>query len=131
MPTFVVERSARILNNHGIPLKGAKILILGVAYKQDIDDYRESPVLKVIENFEKFGAVVHYNDPYIPVFHYKDKEYISVDLTDQVLEESDLVLITTMHSCYNYDFIHAHSKRTFDTKNATRNLASRADVELL
>ncbi len=131
MPTFVVERSARILNNHGIPLKGAKILILGVAYKQDIDDYRESPVLKVIENFEKFGAVVQYNDPYIPVFHYKDKEYISVDLTNQVLEESDLVLITTMHSCYNYDFIHAHSKRTFDTKNATKNLASKADVELL
>ncbi len=131
MPRFVVERSIRILNNDGIPLKGAKILILGVAYKQDIDDYRESPVLKVIEHFEKFGAVIKYNDPYIPSFKHKDKEYISESMTDKVLNESDLVVITTMHSCYDYDFIHAHAKRMLDTKNATKNLSSRANIELL
>jgi UDP-N-acetyl-D-glucosamine dehydrogenase len=131
MPRFVVERSIRILNNYGIPLKGAKILVLGVAYKQDIDDYRESPVLKVIENFEKLGAAVKYNDPYIPAFAYKGKEYKSADLTDTVLKESDLVVITTMHSCYDYDFIHVHARRIFDTKNATRNVASREDIELL
>ncbi|MDF2591352.1 MAG: nucleotide sugar dehydrogenase [Clostridia bacterium] len=131
MPRFVVERSIRILNNQGIPLKGAKILLLGVAYKQDIDDYRESPVLKVIENLEKLGATVKYNDPYIPEFRYKDKEYKSVELTDAVLKESDLVVITTMHSGYNYDFIHVNSKRIFDTKNATKNLADRKNIELL
>ena len=105
--------------------------MLGVAYKQDIDDYRESPVLKVIENFEKFGAAVKYNDPYIPAFIYKGKEYKSVDLTDKVLKEADLVVITTMHSCYDYGFIHVNSSRILDTKNATRYLASREDVELL
>lgn len=131
MPRFVVERSIRILNGQGIPLKGAKILVLGVAYKQDIDDYRESPVLKVIENFEKLGAVVKYNDPYIPGFKYKGKEYKSVGLTDEVLKESDLVVITTMHSRYDYDFIHANSKRIFDTKNATKNLIDRKGIELL
>jgi UDP-N-acetyl-D-glucosamine dehydrogenase len=131
MPRFVVERSIRILNDQGIPLKGAKILVLGVAYKQDIDDYRESPVLKVIESFEKSGAVVKYNDPYVPEFKYKGKEYKSVGLTDEVLKESDLVVITTMHSCYNYDFIHANSSRIFDTKNATKNLIDRKDIELL
>jgi UDP-N-acetyl-D-glucosamine dehydrogenase len=131
MPRFVVERAIRILNDQGIPLKGAKILVLGVAYKQDIDDCRESPVLKVIENFEKLGAVVKYNDPYIPRFKYKGKEYNSVELIDETLKESDLVIITTMHSCYDYNFIHANSKRIFDTKNATKNLQDRKDIELL
>jgi UDP-N-acetyl-D-glucosamine dehydrogenase len=131
MPRFVVERAIRILNDQGIPLKGAKILVLGVAYKQDIDDCRESPVLKVIENFEKLGAVVKYNDPYIPGFKYKGKEYNSVELIDETLKESDLVVITTMHSCYDYNFIHANSKRIFDTKNATKNLEDRKDIELL
>jgi UDP-N-acetyl-D-glucosamine dehydrogenase len=131
MPRFVVERAIRILNDQGIPLKGAKILVLGVAYKQDIDDCRESPVLKVIENFEKLGAVVKYNDPYIPRFKYKGKEYNSVELIDETLKEADLVVITTMHSCYDYNFIHANSKRIFDTKNATKNLEDRKDIELL
>lgn len=131
MPTFIVERSIRILNKDGIPLKGAKILLLGVAYKQDIDDYRESPVLKVIENFEKFGAEVKYNDPYIPSFTNKGKEYFSVDLTDKVLKESDLVIITTMHNCYDYKFIQENSGRLFDTKNATKNLPNRENIVLL
>ncbi|OQB20522.1 MAG: UDP-N-acetyl-D-glucosamine 6-dehydrogenase [Firmicutes bacterium ADurb.Bin182] len=131
MPMFVVDRSIRILNNSGIALNGARILLLGVAYKQDIDDYRESPVLKIIENLEKYGAIVSYNDPYIPEFHHKGKRYISTELTAQALKEADLVVITTMHSCYDYDFIHENSTRLFDTKNATRDLANRAKVELL
>jgi UDP-N-acetyl-D-glucosamine dehydrogenase len=131
MPAFVVERSGRILNHAGIPLKGSKILILGVAYKQDIDDYRESPALKIIEIFEKSGAVVQYNDPYVPEFKYKGKEYNSVELTETNLKEADLVLITTMHSCYDYNFIHMNATRLFDTKNVTKNLADRSKVELL
>jgi UDP-N-acetyl-D-glucosamine dehydrogenase len=131
MPEFVIERSVRILNSKGIALKGAKILILGVAYKQDIDDYRESPALKIIENFERFGAEVMYNDPYIPAFKYKEKEYTSIALTGEVLGESDLVVITTMHSCYDYDFIQANSKMVFDTKNAMKNVKNRGNIELL
>lgn len=131
MPRFVVERCIRVLNKHGIPLKGAKILVLGVAYKQDIDDYRESPALKVIENLEEFGAVVKYNDPYVPAFVHNGKEYRSTDLSGEVLEESDLVVITTMHSSYDYNLIRARSRRIFDTKNAMRNLASSSNVELL
>lgn len=131
MPRFVVERSARILNHDGLPLKGSKILILGVAYKQDIDDYRESPVLKVIEYLEKAEAVIQYNDPYIPVFMHKGKQYKSEALTEELLKEADLVLITTMHSSYNYEFIRTHSKRLFDTKNATKQLVTRNNIELL
>ena len=131
MPLFVVERCIRILNNDGIPLKGAKILLLGVAYKQDIDDYRESPVLKIIENLEKFGAEVKYNDPYISAFTHKGKEYTSIEITDKALKESDLVIITTMHSCYDYEFIHENSGRLFETKNATKDLPNRKNIELL
>lgn len=131
MPRFVAERSIRILNKHGIPLKGAKILVLGVAYKQDVDDYRGSPALKVIEIFEEFEAVVKYNDPYVPKFVLNGKEYRSSDLSGKLLEESDLVVITTMHSNYDYEMICAKSRRIFDTKNATRNVADRTNVELL
>jgi UDP-N-acetyl-D-glucosamine dehydrogenase len=131
MPDFVVERTMLILNRQGIALKGSKIFLLGVAYKQDIDDYRESPALKIIEILEKYGAVVEYNDPYIPTFKYKDREYMSVDLTEENLKEADLVIITTMHSSYNYELIQANSKVIFDTKNAMGNIANRQNIELL
>lgn len=131
MPQYVVERAYRILNRFGKPLKGAKIFILGVAYKQDIDDYRESPALKVIENFEKEGSLVQYNDPYIPHFVHNTKEYTSTALTEENLEASDLVVITCMHSCYDYDMIHKHSPFIFDTKNAMKHCSGKDNVELL
>jgi UDP-N-acetyl-D-glucosamine dehydrogenase len=131
MPDFVVERVMLILNRQGIPLKGSKVLLLGVAYKQDIDDYRESPALKVIEILERYGAVVEYNDPYIPTFKYKDRVYSSVDLTEENLKRADLVIITTMHSSYNYELIQTNSKVIFDTKNAMRSVANRQNIELL
>ena len=131
MPGFVVERVIYMLNRRGIALKGAKILMLGVAYKQDIDDYRESPALKVMENLEKFGADVEYCDPYIPVVRHMGREYRSVDITGKNLNEADLVLITAMHSCYDYDFIQANSKLIFDTKNALRAIRNRNNIELL
>jgi UDP-N-acetyl-D-glucosamine dehydrogenase len=105
MPRYIVERAARILNRFKKPLNGSKIFILGVAYKQDIDDYRESPALKVIEEFEKECALVYYNDPYIPMFRHKGKKYQSRELTETSLEEADLVVITTMHTCYDYKYI--------------------------
>ncbi|MCX7922460.1 MAG: nucleotide sugar dehydrogenase [Clostridia bacterium] len=131
MPEFVVERAMRILNKRKIALNGAKVLIVGVAYKQDIDDVRESPALKVIENFEKEGAIISYCDPYIPNFKYKGKEYRSAELNRDTLMEADIVVITTMHTCYDYDFIQAHSGIIFDTKNAMKNVKDRSNIELL
>ncbi len=131
MPDFVIERAMLVLNRQGIALKGSKILLMGVAYKQDIDDYRESPALKIIEILEKHGAVVEYNDPFIPSFKYNDREYFSVDLTEEKLKSADLVIITTMHSNYDYEYIQANSRAIFDTKNAMASVANRQNIELL
>ncbi len=131
MPQYVVERAYRILNRYKKPLRGSSILILGVAYKQDIDDYRESPALKVIENFEKEGAKVQYNDPYISDLKYKGREYTSTGLTEESLGRSDLVVITAKHSSYDYDFIQKNAAFIFDTKNAMKNIKARYNIELL
>ena len=131
MPQYVVERSSRILNRYKKPLNGSKILILGVAYKQDIDDYRESPALKVIENFEEEGSIISYNDPYVPECKYKGKIREGVELNEKSLQDADLVVITTMHSRYDYDFIQKNSKFIFDTKNAMRKVSNRDNIELL
>ncbi|NJD02109.1 MAG: nucleotide sugar dehydrogenase [Ruminiclostridium sp.] len=131
MPQYVVERAYRILNRFKKPLNGSRIFILGVAYKQDIDDYRESPALKVIENFEKEGAFVQYNDPYISDFRYKGREYKSAKLTKKTLNQSDLAVITAMHGNYNYGFIQKNTAFIFDTKNAMKNVKNRHNIELL
>lgn len=131
MPQYVIERSYAILNKAKKPLNGSKIFVLGVAYKQDIDDYRESPALKVIENFEKEGAEVSYHDPHIPELKFKGKRYQSTDLTRESLESADLVVITTMHSIFDYAFIQKYAKVVFDTKNAMKNVADRQNIEVL
>lgn len=131
MPQYVIERSSKILNRYKKPLNGSKVFVLGVAYKQDIDDYRESPALKVIENFEKEGAAVSYSDPYIPEYKYKGKTHKGVDLNEENLKSADLVVITTMHSCYDYNFIQENSKFIFDTKNAMHKASNRDNIELL
>lgn len=131
MPQYVVERASKILNRYKKPLNGSKILILGVAYKQDIDDYRESPALKVIENFEKEGAIVSYNDPYISEYKYKGNVHHSVEMNEENLGNADLVVITTMHSCYDYEFIRKNSRVVFDTKNAMKSVSNRDNIELL
>ncbi|ABP67388.1 UDP-glucose/GDP-mannose dehydrogenase [Caldicellulosiruptor saccharolyticus DSM 8903] len=124
MPEYVVERVMKILNKFKKPLNGSKILVLGVAYKKDIDDIRESPALKVIENFEKENAIVEYNDPYVPSFTYKGKQYTSVDFTAETLGQYDIVVITTDHSKYDYQFIVDNAKLIFDTRNATKGIKS-------
>ncbi|AZT90469.1 nucleotide sugar dehydrogenase [Caldicellulosiruptor changbaiensis] len=124
MPEYVVERVMKILNKFKKPLNGSKILVLGVAYKKDIDDIRESPALKVIENFEKENAIVEYNDPYVPGFTYKGKQYTSVDFTAETLGQYDIVVITTDHSKYDYQFIVENAKLIFDTRNATKGIKS-------
>jgi UDP-N-acetyl-D-glucosamine dehydrogenase len=122
MPEFVVERISRILNKFKKPLNGSNVLLLGVAYKKDIDDLRESPVLRIISILEKEGAIVKYNDPYIPEFKYNGKIYRSEELTSDLLSSSDIVVITTDHTKYNYEDIVKTSKFVFDTRNATKNL---------
>jgi UDP-N-acetyl-D-glucosamine dehydrogenase len=131
MPEFVVERVMKILNKGKKTLNGAEVLVLGVAYKQDIDDFRESPALKVIENLEKHGAEVRYNDPYIPAFQYRGKEYASVELTKENLKSADIVVITTMHTAYDYQLIAENAAMIFDTKNAMKDLKNRDNIEVL
>ena len=123
MPEFVLDNVMKILNKHKKALNGAKVLIMGVAYKNDIDDYRESPAFKVIELLEKNGADLMVNDPYCPVSKYKDKTYHSVDWTE-VIDDADIVIVTTNHSCYDYESMVARAKVVYDTRNATKNVVN-------
>jgi UDP-N-acetyl-D-glucosamine dehydrogenase len=132
MPEYVVERCSKILNRFKKPLNGSNILILGVAYKQDIDDYRESPALKVIENFEREGCIVNFYDPFVDNYKFKDKSKIGIkELSKDVLASADLVVITTAHTTVDYDFVQANSNYVFDTKNAMKDVEDRKNVELL
>lgn len=131
MPEFVLERSMKILNRFGKALKGAKVLLLGVAYKQDIDDVRQSPALDVITQLEKYGADLSYHDPFVPQFAYKGKDYASVALTEQAVAAADLVILTTMHSGFNYEWIAQHANIVFDTKNAFKEVSRRDNIEKL
>lgn len=132
MPDYVVERASKILNRFKKPLNGSKVLILGVAYKQDIDDIRHSPALKVIEGFEKEGSIVEYYDPYVKNYDYNGKTRTSIkELTKEELKNADLVVITTAHTNIDYDFVQANSKFIFDTKNAMKEVKNRENIELL
>lgn len=122
MPEFVVDNVMKLLNKEKKALNGAKVLVMGVAYKKDIDDMRESPALKVLELLEKHGAEIVINDPYVPRFKYNGKEYVSVQW-ERVIKSSDIVLITTDHSCYDYDAIVSDAKIVYDTRNATKNVS--------
>lgn len=123
MPEFVLDNVMKILNKEKKALNGAKVLLLGVAYKNDIDDYRESPAFKVIELLEKNGADLMVNDPYCPVSKHKGKIYHSVDWKE-VIDESDIVIITTNHSCYEYEEIVKRAKVVYDTRNATKEVVN-------
>lgn len=122
MPEFVVDNVMKLLNKEKKALNGAKVLVMGVAYKKDIDDMRESPALKVLELLEKHGAEIVINDPYVPRFKYNGKEYVSVQW-ERVIKSSDIVIITTDHSCYDYDAIVSDAKIVYDTRNATKNVS--------
>jgi UDP-N-acetyl-D-glucosamine dehydrogenase len=123
MPHYVVHQTLEAMNLRGKALQGARVLVLGLAYKKDVDDTRESPAFKVIELLEERGALVDYNDPYIPkaplTRKYKlDKE--SVELTPENLSAYDCVMIITDHSVYDAAFIEAHSRLIIDTRNVVK-----------
>ncbi len=124
MPQFVVDKAARLLNKVKKPLNGSKVLLLGAAYKRDIDDLRESPVLKIIGILRRHEAIIAYNDPHIPAFVHNGVEYTSVPLTSQVLAGADIVIITTDHSAYDYPMIVEHSQLILDTRNACAGIKS-------
>lgn len=132
MQAYVVERASKILNRFKKPLSGSKILVLGVAYKQDVDDYRESPALKVIKNFEREGSIVEYYDPYIKEYKYGGQiKKGKAELTGELLNWADLVVITTNHSNVDYEFVQKNSIFIFDTKNVTKDVGDRDNIELL
>jgi UDP-N-acetyl-D-glucosamine dehydrogenase len=124
MPAYVVSRVADALNDRGRPVKGSKITLLGMAYKKDVDDARESPGFELLELLLHKGAKVQYNDPHIPRLpstrKHSNPNLTSQELTPAYLREQDCVLIVTDHSSYDWDFIVRHSRLVVDTRNATR-----------
>jgi UDP-N-acetyl-D-glucosamine dehydrogenase len=122
MPYHVVSRILEALNTRGKSLNGAKILVLGVAYKKDIEDTRESPALKIIQLLREKGAEVSYNDPYVSQIHMPAGDMESVELSGERLASMDCVIVVADHSCYNMDEVVARAKLVFDTRGVTRGL---------
>jgi UDP-N-acetyl-D-glucosamine dehydrogenase len=131
MPAYVVSRIADALNERGKPIKGSKIALLGMAYKKDVDDPRESPGFELMELLQKKGAILSYNDPHIPrlprMRHYGHLDLSSETLTAEYLQSQDCVLIVTDHSAYDWRFIVEHSQLVVDTRNATRGVMTHRD----
>jgi len=125
MPQYVITRLMDALNDHKKAIRGSKVLVLGLAYKKDIDDVRESPSLELIELLQAKGAKVDYNDPYCPRTH-KMREYnlkmTSKKLSAKMLASYDAVLVSTDHTDYDYQFIVDNAKLVIDTRNATRDV---------
>jgi len=131
MPSYVVGKVVNALNEAGKSIKGAKVLVLGLAYKKDVDDVRESPSLELIELLAKKGAKVDYNDPHVPKTHrmrHHDLKMSSVPLTGKNLERYDCVLISTDHSAYDYDLIAKHSRLVVDTRNAMKSVSGKKNI---
>ena len=132
MPEYTVERTGDILNRYEKSLKGSKVLQLGVAYKQDIDDYRESPALVVGELLRTEGCIVDYYDPFVREYKYKGKKYQSIENLDaKTVAGYDIVIVTTGHTTIDYDMVAENAVAVFDTKNAMKNVKNRAKIELL
>ena len=129
-PYYVVQKSIEALNKNKKALNGAKVLILGAAYKKDIDDMRESPSLKLIEIYREKGAQVDYYDPYVlklPKTRKYQYNMVSIDLTKESISKYDLVVLSTDHEAFNYEMIARNSKLIIDTRNAfeKKNLVSK------
>ena len=130
MPYYVHSRIMEALNAKGKSLNGAMVLVLGVAYKKDVDDVRESPSLKLIQLLREKGAHVEYNDPYVGSIKVSDEIMTSVEVTDELLSSADCVLLATDHSCYDYQRIVDNTSLLFDARGATRKIGSNNIVRL-
>ena len=126
MPAWVVSKTADALNDHGKPLRGSRVLVLGIAYKKNIDDPRESPALELMERFQQKGATVSYSDPHIPVappmrhYDFDKQELRSVELTPQTLAAADAVVLATDHDRFDYAAIAANARLVVDTRGRYR-----------
>ena len=132
MPEYCAQRAMRALNEQRKAVNGSRVLMLGVAYKQDIDDYRESPALHVMDALRKMGADISFYDPYVPEYRQGGETYRGIPaLTADVLASADLVMVTTAHQNVDYDFVAAHAPLILDTKNAMKNVKNRQNIDLL
>ena len=132
-PQYCVDRAMHLLNIRAKKaINGANVHVLGVAYKNDIDDYRESPAIRVIEELLEVGAEIKYYDPWVSSFKEGHLEMTGEsELTKELLEDADLVMITAAHSNVDYEFVQKHAKLIFDTKNVMKNVAERGNIEVL
>lgn len=127
MPEFVREKASRVLNQFGKAMSKSRILVLGVAYKRDIDDFRESPAVEVIKILRSEGAEVIYHDPYVPAFKEHGLEMKGVELNEDVIQSADLVLIATDHSKVDYARVVKHARHVLDTRNCTKRVTENRD----
>lgn len=128
MPEHVARKVASALNDEGKPVKGARVLLLGVAYKRDVRDTRESPALDILRLLRAWGAEVQYHDPYVPSLSLDGESLSCTPLTPAVLAAADAVVVVTDHSAYDWDEVLAHARLVVDTRNATRGRKGRARV---
>ncbi len=130
MPQYVVQKTVLALNDQGKAVKGSKILVLGLAYKPDVDDVRESPSFELIEHLEQLGAKVDYHDPHVPQTHkmrHHDLKMHSIELSAANLKSYDCVLIATHHAAYDWQMIADNSKLIVDTRNAMRDVKGKRE----
>jgi len=119
MPEHVVHRIVKQLNDQGIALSSSEILVLGVAYKPNVSDIRESPAVDIIDELCQWQANIQYHDPYVSELQLHNKKLESVDLTTQQLTKTDCVVLVTDHDCFDVSNIVTHAGLVFDTRNAT------------
>ena len=135
MPEYVLDRIARNLNLRKKSINGSRVVVLGVAYKRDIADVRESPALDCISLLQRAGAKVYYNDPYVPQIRFDEHHKIdmkSTKITAQLIKSSDLVVVVTDHTSYDYQWIVDNAQAVFDTRNATKKVKrNRKKIERL
>jgi UDP-N-acetyl-D-glucosamine dehydrogenase len=124
MPRWAVDRIAAILNKDRKPLKGSRVLVLGVAYKPDTSDHRESPALDVIQLLLEAGAQVSYHDPFVPAVAVAGRRLRSVSLTAAALRQADIAAVLTAHNIVDYPRVLKAARRVFDARNATRGRAA-------
>jgi UDP-N-acetyl-D-glucosamine dehydrogenase len=132
MPVYVVQRVSDLLNDRSKCLRGARILLMGVAYKRNVADMRESPALAIIDAFCKKGAQISYHDPFIPTFDYLGQTWHSQNVDIATLTEQDCVVIVTDHTGFDYQALVRDCSLVFDTRNATRDVRQgHPNVEVL
>ena len=132
MPEYTVDRAASVLNEHKKALNGSKVLVLGVAYKNNIDDYRESPALNVIDILKERGAVTDFYDPWIPKYKRNGEWHEGIsEINADIIKGYDLILVATAHDAYDYEMIRKNAAAIFDTRNAFKDVEERDNITLL